>query len=128
MYIFLDLSEILSRVAKIPWTEYLQELIFLPLGMSATRTTNTAELILYRASGYNWMDDNKYQNAPIIPGVRPSGAFLSSVLDLGRWDAALYSDKVFSPQQRQLMWAPVKLNDGSEKPYGFGWEVGKAGK
>lgn len=121
------LAEIISRAAQLPWPQYLQERIFAPLGMSATRTTTVEELVPHRASGYHWMDDHKYRNAPIIPGVRPSGAFLSSVLDLAKWDAALYSDEVFSPQQRELMWTPVKLNDGSEKPYGFGWEVGKVG-
>src|SRR5258706_1800345 len=75
------LAEIISRVAQIPWSQYLQERIFVPLGMSATRTTTAEELIPHRANGYHWMDDNKYQNAPIVPGVRPSGAFLSSVLD-----------------------------------------------
>lgn len=122
------LAEVISRAAQIPWPQYLQKRIFVPLGMSATRTTTAEELIPHRASGYHWMDNNKYQNAPIVLGVRPSGAFLSSVLDLAKWDAALYSDKVFSPLQRELMWTPVKLNDGSEKPYGFGWEVGKVGK
>lgn len=122
------LAEIIRRAAQTPWPQYLQERIFAPLKMNATRTTTVEELIPHRASGYHWMDSNNYQNAQIVPGVRPSGAFLSSVLDLAKWDAALYSDEVFSPQQRELMWAPVKLNDGSERPYGFGWEVGKVGK
>jgi D-alanyl-D-alanine carboxypeptidase len=121
------LAEIISRASQIPWPQYLQERIFGPLGMSATRTTTVEELIPHRASGYHWRDDNQYRNAPIVPGVRPSGAFLSSVLDLARWDAALYSDELFAPPQRELMWTPVKLNGGAEKPYGFGWEVGKVG-
>jgi D-alanyl-D-alanine carboxypeptidase len=121
------LAEIISRAAQIPWPRYLQERIFGPLRMDATRTITVEELIPHRASGYHWMDHHQYRNAPIPPGVRPSGAFLSNVLDLAKWDAALYSDRVFSPQQRELMWAPVKLNDGAERPYGFGWEVGKVG-
>lgn len=121
------LAEIISRAARIPWPQYIQQRIFLPLGMSATRTTTVEELVSQRASGYHWMDGSKYRNAQIVPGVRPSGAFLSSVLDLARWDAVWYSDEMFSPQQRELMWTPVTLNDGSEKPYGFGWEVGTTG-
>lgn len=121
------LAEVISRAAQIPWPQYVHERIFAPLGMSATRTT-TEEVVPYRAIGYHWMDTNNYQKAPIVPGVRPSGAFISSVLDLAKWDAALYSDEVFSAKERELMWTPVKLKDGSEKPYGFGWEVGKAGK
>lgn len=121
------LAEIISRAAHVPWPQYLQKRIFGPLGMNATRTTTTEELVPHRAGGYHWMDHQQYRNAPNPPGVRPSGALLSNVLDLARWDAALDSDDVFSPQQRELMWAPVKLNDGTERPYGFGWEVGKIG-
>ncbi|MFT3869559.1 MAG: serine hydrolase [Nibricoccus sp.] len=125
---YFALAEVISRAAQIPWPRYLQERIFAPLGMSATRTTTIEELVLQRAGGYQWLDTQQYQNCPLIPGVRPSGALLSSVRDLAKWDAALYSDAVFSPQQRELLWTPVKLNDGTEKPYGFGWETGKTGK
>lgn len=122
------LAEIISRASHMPWSQYLQERIFTPLQMSATRTTTIEELVSDRASGYHWMDTNNYRNAPGLPGVRASGAFLSSVLDLIKWDAALNSDKVLSSQQRELLWTPVKLNDGSEKPYGLGWEVGQVGE
>jgi hypothetical protein len=60
--------------------------------------------------------------------VRPSGAFLSTVQDLARWDAALYSDAILSAAQREQMWSPVKLNNGSTQPYGFGWEINRAGQ
>ena len=122
------LAEIVSRAAQTAWPRYLQERIFGPLGMTATRTTTVEELVPRRAGGYHWIDDQHYRNAPFVPGVRPSGAFISTVLDLARWDAALYSDAVFSAAQRELIWTPVKLKDGSEKPYGFGWEVGKIGR
>lgn len=120
------LAEIITRASGKPWPQYMQERIFAPLGMTATRTTTLEELVPRRASGHVWVD-GKYLNSQNVAGVRPSGAFLSNVIDLAKWDAALYSDQVFSPQQRALMWTPVKLNDGSTKPYGFGWEVGKVG-
>lgn len=125
---YFALAEVITQASGVPWPRYLQERIFGPLGMTATRTTSVEELVLHRAAGYQWMDRNQYQNAPVIPGVRPSGAFLSSVIDLARWDAALQSDEQVSPAHRQLMWAATKLNDGSEKPYGFGWELGKLGR
>lgn len=121
------LAELITRLAQTPWPRYLQDRLFAPLGMNATRTTSSDELVPHRATGYHWMDARKFQNAPVLPGVRPSGAFLSTVLDLAKWDAALSSDEVFSRQQRELMWSPVKLADGSARPYGFGWEVGTFG-
>ncbi len=121
------LAEILRRTTQKPWAQYLQERLFAPLGMSATRPTTIEELVPRRASGYNWAE-SKYRNGEVLLGVRPSGAFLSTVRDLAKWDAALYSNDLFSPQQREMMWTPVKLSDGSEKPYGFGWIVDKVGK
>lgn len=121
------LAEIIHRAAQKPWPQYLQERIFAPLGMNATRTTTLEELVPNRVDGYEWKD-GKHKLGGTLIGVMPSGAFLSSVLDMAKWDAALYSDQFFTQQEREMMWTPVKLNDGSEKPYGFGWNVGKVGK
>ncbi|MCI0458610.1 MAG: serine hydrolase [Gemmataceae bacterium] len=121
------LAEIIHLAAQKPWPQYLQERLFAPLGMNATRITTLAELVPHRVDGYEWAE-GKYRNGGTLIGVRPSGAFLSSVQDLAKWDAALYADELFSPQQREMMWTPVKLNDGSERPYGFGWRVDKVGK
>lgn len=121
------LAEIIHRASQNPWPQYLQERFFTPLGMSATRTTTNEELVPHRAGGYDRID-GKYRNGEILIGVRPSGAFLSSVQDLAKWDAALYSDQVLSRSQQETMWTRVKLNDGSERPYGFGWYLEKVGK
>jgi hypothetical protein len=67
--------------------------------------------------------DNKLQNAEIYFALRPSGAFLSNVMDLAKWEAALYSSKLLKQASFEQMWTPVKLNDGKAHPYGFGWEL-----
>ena len=46
---------------------------------------------------------------------------MSSVLDLAKWDAALYSEILLKKSSLEQMWTPVKLNDGTTHPYGFGW-------
>jgi D-alanyl-D-alanine carboxypeptidase len=120
------LAEIITRVSGKPWPDYLHEKVFVPLGMSATRTTTHEILIPNSASSYLW-SGGTYQNAAFMLGVRPSGAFISTVLDLAKWDAALYMDKPFSAQQREIMWASVKLNDGSDSNYGFGWQIDRVG-
>ena len=55
--------------------------------------------------------------------VIPSGAFLSTVLDLAQWDAALYGDRVLAKASRDAMWTPVRLTDGTTFGYGFGWQI-----
>jgi D-alanyl-D-alanine carboxypeptidase len=55
--------------------------------------------------------------------VRPSGAYQSTVLDLAKWDAALYRDDVLTRASRDAMWTPAQLTDGTTYRYGFGWYV-----
>ena len=122
------LAEIITRAAAKTWPQYIHERIFAPLGMTATRTTTVENLVPHRASAYYYDPaGNKFHNGETWLALRPSGAFISNVLDLAKWDAALYTNKPFSAQQRALMWTPVKLTDGSLRPYGLGWGVDQVG-
>ena len=121
---YFSLAEIIRKVTGKPWGDYLSERLFKPLEMNSTRTTSMTEIVPDRANGYGWRDGS-WQNADDLLAVRPSGAFLSSVLDLAKWDAALYADRILKPSTREQMWTPVKLNDGSSHPYGFGWQLGQ---
>ncbi|HKQ74092.1 MAG TPA: serine hydrolase [Blastocatellia bacterium] len=123
---YFTLAEIIRKVTGKPWSDYLNERLFLPLEMNTTRATTMTEIVQNRANGYAWKD-GKLQNAEIYFALRPSGAFLSSVLDLAKWDAALYTDRILKQSVRDQMWSPVKLNNGAFHPYGFGWELTTVG-
>jgi len=118
---YFALAEIIRRVSGKPWPEYLSEKVFKPSAMNSTWTTNTKEIIPNRAQGY--VDNDRLLDAPEWVALRPSGAFLSTVLDLAKWDAMLNSDEILRGSTRQQMWTPVSLNDGKTYPYGFGWFV-----
>jgi len=120
---YFALVEIIRRVAGRPWSEYLSEKVFRPSGMNTTFTTNTKESLPNRALGYS--DNDKLLKADDWPALRPSGAFLSTVLNLAQWDAELNTDKILSESTRRQMWTPVKLNNGSSYPYGLGWQLGE---
>ena len=123
---YFSLAEIIHKVTGKAWGDYLTERVFAPLDMKATRTTDMAAIVPNRASGYVWRND-KLQNAGIYFALRPSGAFLSTVLDLAKWDAALNSEAVLKQTARAQMWTPVKLNSGATHQYGFGWELDAIG-
>ncbi len=89
------LAEIIHRVSGKPWGDFLTERVFAPLGMTATRVTSVADIVPNRADGYAWNAD-KFQNMENWPAVRPSGAFLSTVLDLAKWEAALLTDHILT--------------------------------
>lgn len=123
---YFSLAEIIRIVSGKPWGDYLSERLFTPLGMNATRTTSMTEIIRNRANGYVWRD-SKLHNAGTYFALRPSGAFLSSVLDLAKWDAALYTERILKQSTLSQVWMPVKLNSGATHPYGFGWELSTVG-
>lgn len=123
---YFTLAEIIHKVSGKAWPDYLNERIFAPLTMTATRTTTMADLVPNRAAGYYW-ENGKLQNSSIYFALRPSGAFLSTVMDLAKWDAALYTDKILQKSAFDQMWTAVKLNNGTTYPYGFGWSVDTVG-
>ncbi len=119
---YYTLAEVIRLVSGQSWESFFQDRIFRPLGMTNTRPTTVATLIPNRADGYLW-DEERLRNAENWTTVRPSGAFLSTVLDLAKWDAALSSNELLTAASKREMWTPVKLNGGGQYPYGFGWEI-----
>jgi CubicO group peptidase (beta-lactamase class C family) len=123
---YFSLAEIIHKVSGKPWPDFLRDRLFMPLEMTATRTTTMTDIVPNRANGYGWRS-GKQQNSEVYFALRPSGAFLSTVLDLAKWDAALYSDKVHKQSVRDQMWTRLKLNNGTTFPYGFGWQLEPVG-
>ena len=116
------LAEVIYRVSGKPWGDFLSERVFTPVGMTATRVTSLTDIVPNRASGYAWKE-GQLQNEDDWPAVRPSGAFLSTVLDLAKWEVALSGDQILKGPTKQEMWTAVRLNDGRTFPYGFGWQL-----
>jgi CubicO group peptidase (beta-lactamase class C family) len=118
------LGMILEKVSGHPYADYLQERIFQPLGMTATRIDDGKSLVPHRASGYH-SDEGVLSNAQYVSPTQKwaAGAALSSVEDLARWDAALYTEKLLKKPLLRQMWTPARLNNGQEAPYGFGNEL-----
>lgn len=119
---YFTLADVIARVSGKPWDVFLTERVFRPVAMPATRTTTVSQLVPHRAHGYVWRD-SAYVNATEFLALRPSGAFLSTVLDLAKWDATLYENRVLTRSSREAMWTPVRLTDGSTFGYGFGWQL-----
>ena len=119
---YFALADIIRKVSGKPWPDFLNERVFAPLGMTATRVTTVADLVPRRADGYVWTKD-RFQNTENWPAVRPSGAFLSTALDLAKWEAALLTDRILKASTRTEMWTPVTLNNGQKFAYGLGWAL-----
>ena len=55
------------------------------------------------------------------------GSLYFNIVDLAKWDEALYTEKLLKKSSLDQMWTPVKLKDGSTYPYGFAWQIADAG-
>ncbi|HPI96722.1 MAG TPA: serine hydrolase, partial [Gammaproteobacteria bacterium] len=119
------LGYIIEVVSGMSYSEYIENNIFKPLGMSHSLYGSTSKIIKNRASGYDKREDN-YINADFLSMTQPyaAGSLLSTVDDLYIWYKAVMEDKVISESSRKEAHTPFKLNDGSETSYGYGWSIG----
>jgi len=117
------LGFLIHKVTGEFYGDFLQERIFRPLGMNATRIISEADIVPNRASGYalvkGEIKNQEWVSATL--NTTADGALYTNVLDLGKWDAALYTEKLLKRRSFEQMWTPVKLKDGKTYPYGFGW-------
>jgi len=120
------LGIIIEKVSGESYWQFMDQHIFKPLGMTATRNTDPQPIVPNRASGYEWVND-RFENRPVLaPFIAFSaGSILSTVEDMARWDAALYTEKLLKKSSLEQMWTPTVANEGVLAPfnYGFGWFI-----
>jgi len=120
------LGMVIEKASGQKYEEFLSERIFKPLGMSDTRYGHTRPLIPRRAMGYTNSpkglvnDEFISMNAPYA-----AGALVSTVLDLVKWSQALEGKALLSSESYAAMHERAKLENGSTRPYGFGWQLGE---
>lgn len=119
------LGVIIHRATGKFYGDFLQERIFRPLGMSSTRIISETDIVPHRSSGYRLLKGELKNQEWVSPTLNTTadGALYTNVLDLAKWDAALYQRKFLKPASYDAMWTPVTLNNGNTYPYGFGWCV-----
>lgn len=117
------LGYIIENVSGKKYWEFMDERIFRPLEMRATTSRQPSQIVPNRASGYEQVKRQWVNRDYNLTDVFAAGAIVSTVLDLARWNAALDDDRLLNAASKVQMWTPVKLNDGSTKKYGFGWNV-----
>lgn len=118
------LAEIIARVARKPWPEYLRGSIFTPLNMTATRTTSDIELIPNRSGSYSFAGES-LTNAQSFRALRPSGAFFSNLKDMVRFGVSTENDGPVRKATIDRMMTAFGLNDGTSAPYGLGFQIAK---
>ena len=117
------LGYIIENVSGNNYWDFMGERIFHPLDMRATTHRLPSQIVPSRASGYEQVKHKWINRDYNLTDVFSAGAIVSTVLDLAKWNAALDDDRPLNGASKAQMWTPVKLNDGSTRKYGFGWNV-----
>jgi len=121
------LGFVIHKVSGKPYAEYLQDRIFKPLGMTSTRLISEREIIPNRSSGYE-LEDGQVKNQEWVSPTFVStadGSLYFNVLDLAKWDEALYTTQLLTQASLDRIWTVYALNDGEPNwsNYGFGWFI-----
>lgn len=122
------LGILIHKVTGEFYGDFLQERIFKPLAMDSTRIINEADIVPNRSAGYRLVKGELKNQEWVSPSLNTTadGALYTNVLDMARWDAALYTEKLVKKATLDQIWTPVRLNNGKTYPYGFGWDVTQA--
>jgi CubicO group peptidase (beta-lactamase class C family) len=94
-----------------------------------TRIISEADIVPNRAAGYRLVKGDLKNQEWVSPTLNTTadGSLYLSVLDLAKWDASLYTERIVKADSLKRMWTPVTLASGSTHPYGFGWALGDVG-
>jgi CubicO group peptidase (beta-lactamase class C family) len=121
------LGMMIHRVTGKFYGDFLAERIFRPLGMTATRIISEEDIIPNRAAGYRLVKGELKNQEWVSPtyNTTADGALYFNVVDLAKWDAALYTEKLVKQASLDRMWTVFPLKDGKPNSgnYGFAWEI-----
>lgn len=121
------LGFVINRAAGMFYGDFLQQRVFGPLGMTQTRVISDKDIVPNRASGYEKAENGTlYNQTYVSPALNRTadGSLYSTVLDLIKWDRALYGDTVLPLTTLERMWRIDPHRNGQRPLYhfGYGWE------
>jgi D-alanyl-D-alanine carboxypeptidase len=119
------LGVIIEQVSGLKYEDYLRKHIFEPLQMTDTGYDWPSTILKDRASGYSKDGAGGEINADFLDMGQPyaAGSLYSTVLDLYKWDRALYTTKVLSAKSIEAAFTPNKHEWASGIKYGYGWGI-----
>ena len=124
---YLTLGIVIHKVTGEFYGDFLQERIFRPLGMTTTRIISEADIVPNRSAGYRLVKGELKNQEWVSPTLNTTadGALYFSIMDLAKWDAALYTEKLLKRSSLEQMWTVAKLKNGQPNSdhYGFGWSI-----
>ena len=120
------LGAIIEKISGQPYARFMEQRIFVPLGMQHTAYEGFERSKGARAAGHTRTDKGFGPSQPLsMSQPYAAGSLVSTVDDLARWDAALQGGKLLKPASLQRAFSAYRLSDGTDTGYGYGFEVGQ---
>lgn len=122
---YVTLGIIINKVSGKFYGDFLKERVFTPLGMTTARVISEADIVANRSAGYALRSGEIKNQNWVSPSLNTTadGALYLTLHDMIKWDEALAAGKLLTKSSYEAMWTPVKLNEGKDHPYGFGWAL-----
>lgn len=119
------LALVVEAISGVPFAQFLQQRIFVPLGMRTTVAYQAGvSTIAQRAWGYTVTPGGTIRtDQSATSATLGDGGIYSSVVDLAAWDRALATYALVSPATWQAALTPPRLPNGTRTKYGFGWFI-----
>ena len=114
-------SIILERVSGMTYKEYLKQFVFDPVGMTQSGLERTHEFPADKAQGYDVRGEYLIKSERNYMGyAKGGGDMYSNLMDLFKWDQALYQDALVSKKGKALLFdGDPNIYDG----YGYGFKI-----
>jgi D-alanyl-D-alanine carboxypeptidase len=120
------LGAIIEKVSGQPYAKFVEQRIFVPLGMKDTAYEGHERGKAHPARGHTRDGEGYGASAPLsMTQPYAAGSLVSTVDDLARWDAAISQGKLLKAASWQRAFTPYTLASGKSTGYGYGWEMGK---
>lgn len=122
---YLLLGAIIENVSGQSYATFMEQRIFIPLGMNDTAYAGRERGKATKAAGHT-LGEKGFEPSMKISMSQPyaAGALVSTLDDLAKWDKAVSEGALLKPASWARAMAKATLTDGSKIDYGYGWEMG----
>src|SRR3569833_1776553 len=126
---YILLGYIIEKLSRQTNEQYINEHIFVPLGMTHSYYDSAEKVIPGRVPGYVSGGQNPAVNAGYLDpsNAYGAGALLMTTGDLFKWHQGLYRYLIVKKEDLAKAMPPFTLKNRVKTKYGFGWEIDSLG-
>lgn len=116
------LGAVIEKVTGLPYPQSIRDNILTPTGMSDTGIHFWDQVVPNRAMGYTRSFSGDVSSAIFqVPPASADGGIETTVLDLLKFDRALYGDALLGEESKERMFTP------NLRGYGYCWRISEDG-